>query len=417
MKTLWRIVKYGLIPLVLIIALAIIYISIGFNKLSFDDRFDTTSDYSQLFPNSYESARDSFRVIAGRLALAYENVQFKEIVVPCTFDDNLTLGVCYIPAQGDGQNLLILSSGVHGVEGYVGHAAQMLFINEFLNSNLLENMGVLLIHSINPYGFKYNRRVSENNVDLNRNSSLTDELYSRVNDGYPKVYNFINPSDKVNIKSFVNRFFILKAANEIRKASIPVLRQAILQGQYQFPEGLYFGGQRLEPQIDSLKAVIASITEPYQTIMAIDLHTGYGERGRLHFFPNPIEKERRLKLEAMYEGYEIDWGDTGDFYTTTGDFVDFIDAICAGKEFYPMSFEYGTLNSQTTLGSMKSLHIMILENQGNSYGYKSPKDSIRVVNDLLEMYNSKSESWRNYIMEQTQEVFEKVLPRFASNQD
>lgn len=417
MKTLWRIVKYGLIPLVLIIALAIIYISIGFNKLSFDDRFDTTSDYSQLFPNSYESARDSFRVTAGRLALAYENVQFKEIVVPCTFDEDLTLGVCYIPAQGDGQNLLILSSGVHGVEGYVGHAAQMLFINEFLNSNLLENMGVLLIHSINPYGFKYNRRVTENNVDLNRNSSLTDELYSRVNEGYPKVYNFINPSGKVNTKSFVNRFFILKAANEIRKASIPVLRQAILQGQYKYPEGLYFGGQRLEPQIDSLKAVIASITEPYQTIMAIDLHTGYGERGRLHFFPNPIEKERRLKLEAMYEGYEIDWGDTGDFYTTTGDFVDFIDAICAGKEFYPMSFEYGTLNSQTTLGSMKSLHIMILENQGNSYGYKSPKDSKKVVNDLLEMYNSKSESWRNYIMEQTQEVFEKVLPRFACKQD
>ena len=129
MKTLWRIVKYGLIPLVLVIVLAIIYISIGFNKLSFDDRFDTASDYSSYYSNSYESARDSFRVTAGRLALTYENVQLKEIVVPCSFDDDLTLGVCYIPAQGDGQNLLILSSGVHGVEGYVGHAAQMLFID------------------------------------------------------------------------------------------------------------------------------------------------------------------------------------------------------------------------------------------------------------------------------------------------
>ena len=417
MKTLWRIVKYGLIPLVLVIVLAIIYISIGFNKLSFDDRFDTASDYSSYYSNSYESARDSFRVTAGRLALTYENVQLKEIVVPCSFDDDLTLGVCYIPAQGDGQNLLILSSGVHGVEGYVGHAAQMLFIKEFINADLLENMGVLLIHSINPYGFKYNRRVTENNVDLNRNSSLSDELYSKVNEGYPKVYSFINPNGKVNTKSFVNRFFILKAANEIRKASIPVLRQAILQGQYQFTEGLYYGGQGLEPQIDSLKPLIASIAEPYQTIMAIDLHTGYGERGRLHFFPNPIEMERRIKLEAMYNGYEIDWGDIDEFYTTTGDFVDFMDDICAGKEFYPMSFEYGTLNSQTTLGSMKSLHIMILENQGSNHGYKSPKDSIKVVNDLLEMYNSKSENWRNYIMDQTHEVFVKVLPRFVANKN
>jgi hypothetical protein len=229
------------------------------------------------------------------------------------------------------------------------------------------------------------------------------------------VYDLINPQEKVNTSSIGNRFFFVKAINEIRKASMPVLRQAVLQGQYQYNQGLYFGGTQPEPQIDSLQNLLKSYTHPYGKILVLDLHTGYGERGKLHFFPNPLQGEERERMENLFEGYTIDWGDSDDFYTITGDFVSFIGAMNPGKEFYPMLLEYGTLNSQTTMGSLKSIHIMILENQGHQHGYASAKDSIRIKGDLLEMYYPRSENWRNYILMQTEKVFGTLLPRFIGD--
>jgi hypothetical protein len=266
---------------------------------------------------------------------------------------------------------------------------------------------------VNPYGFKYIRRVTENNVDLNRNSSADNQLYKTINDGYTRVYDLVNPKGKVNVGSVENRFFFVKAINEIRKASLPVLRQAVLQGQYEYPEGLYFGGDEREPQIDSLKVKFETFTLPYDRILIVDLHTGYGERGKLHFFPNPLEGEKRERLENLFDGYSIDWGDSDDFYTVTGDFGGFIDSMNDEKDVYPVLFEYGTLNSQTTMGSLKSIHTMILENQGTQHGYKSERDSLRVKNNFREMYYPSSENWRNHIMEQTREVFDVILPRFT----
>lgn len=414
MKLFWRILKWGVLTLIILIATVLIYISAGFGKLDFKDDFVTVNDYSSYFPESYIDARAKFRSISAELAIKYSNVKFCEFKVPSAFDNDLTVGVCYIPAQKDSSNLLIISSGTHGVEGFTGHAAQELFIHNFLTADLISTTGILLIHSINPYGFKHNRRVTENNVDMNRNSSISLDLYSSVNEGYPKVYDLINPKGEVNAFSIGNRFFFLKAINEIRKASLPVLRQAVLQGQYQFPEGLYFGGKKPEPQIDSLKPIIENYCKPYEKIMAIDMHTGYGERGKLHFFPNPMKDEGKAKLENLYEGFTIDWGDSDDFYTVTGDFVGFVGTLNPGKEYYPMIFEYGTLNSQTTMGSLKSIHIMILENQGQKFGFASEKDSLRVKGNLREMYFPQSTNWRNYSMEQTSEVFTKVLPRFSA---
>jgi hypothetical protein len=416
MKTLTKILKYVLLPLLIIIVVVLFYISIGFGKLDFKDDFPVTENYSELFPESYEMARDDFRAISAELHATYKNVQYCPLWVPSVKDTDLTIDICYIPAQGDSLNLLILSSGVHGVEGYVGHAAQQLFLENYLSEEFLQNTGVLLIHAVNPYGFKYTRRVTENNVDMNRNSPSTPDLYGTRNEGYTQVYDLINPQKKVRTGSLENRFFFVKAINEIRKASLPVLRQAVLQGQYTYPEGLYFGGQGSEPQIELLRPVISEISLPYERIMILDLHTGYGERGKLHLFPNPMEDEERRKLESMFDGFEIDWGDTEDFYTVTGDFVGFVGALNPHKEYYPMLIEYGTLNSQTTMGSLKSIHIMILENQGHQHGFASKKDSLRVKGNLREMYYPESENWRNYVMHQTRDVFDVVLPRFIGQE-
>jgi hypothetical protein len=391
----------------------IIYLYLAYNNFSFKYEFKVNESILHYFKNSYDEARKEFRLKSKELVLKYSDSKMFEIPVASRIDSDLTIDICYVRASKKPDKILILSSGVHGVEGYVGSAVQFYFIDNFINEDFLEKTSVLLIHSVNPYGFKYQRKVTENNVDLNRNSDIDKELYSTINEGYSEISDIINPKKKVETGTPTNRFFFLKAIKEITRRSISVFRQAILQGQYEYPKGLFYGGIDFEPQIKNLVQSLETICDPYKTIFAIDLHTGYGERGKLHLFPNPVEESVKNRMETIFQGFHIDWGDSDDFYTYSGDFVGFIQKINKDKIFIPMLFEYGTVGSRNILGSIKSLHIMILENQGEHYGYVSDEDRKKVKHDFVEMYNLSSDSWRSQIMEETGIVLDKSLKRFS----
>ncbi len=151
---------------------------------------------------------------------------------------------------------MILTSAVHGIEGYVGSAVQQMFLKELVKENSLDDLGLLFIHGINPYGFKYKRRVTENNVDLNRNCSTDNSVFESVNQGYSDLNTWLNQKQKVNLTSFGNFFFQLNAIQKIIKYSMGTLRQAILQGQYQYEKGVYFGGKALEPSVKAVTPLI-----------------------------------------------------------------------------------------------------------------------------------------------------------------
>jgi len=275
--------------------------------------------------------------------------------------------------------------------------------------------GILILHSVNPYGFKNFRRVTENNVDLNRNSDTEISLYANENPGYGDIYGLLNPAGKVNTGSLSNQFFYVKAIANIIRASMATLRQAVLQGQYDYPEGLYYGGNDFEPQIRSLHSILPPIFDPYESIFEIDLHTGYGERRVLHLFPNPVEDQKIKQMtESIFPGQHIDWGDSDDFYTITGDFSYFLRKIKPVALYLNMPFEFGTLNSQKTFGSLKSIQNMILENQGANYGYKRKKDEKKVKEHFLEMYYPSSEAWRSEVMKQARDMLELVIENYLS---
>ena len=68
---------------------------------------------------------------------------------------------------------LVLSSGVHGVEGLFGSAVQLAFLEQLAarwQPPLVRPL--FCIHAINPFGFAWQRRFNEDNVDLNRNFLL-----------------------------------------------------------------------------------------------------------------------------------------------------------------------------------------------------------------------------------------------------
>ncbi len=369
-------------------------------------------DRMQYFKSTYDESRAEFRSLCKGLKGAVGS----SLAVASTKESDLTIDTCSVGARVP-QKLIIITSGLHGIEGFTGSAVQRFWMKELLSSVDHERTGYLFIHAINPFGFRLERRVTENNVDLNRNFDVTPALFSSHNDGYVKINELLNPDGKVSIGSMGNRLFPVRAVYNIIKHSMRALRQAALQGQYEFPKGIYFGGSKFEQQKSLIEPLLVKESAPYSYVMVVDLHTGYGERGKLNFFPNAIKDATiRKNIETVYAGYQVDYGDTADFYTTTGDFSEYVGKLLTTKKYIPMVFEYGTLDSQTTSGSIKSIHNMIVENQGYWNGYESEGDLNEVKHRFREHFYPSSQVWRTKVIAISAEVFPLVVDRFSKLQ-
>jgi hypothetical protein len=394
--------------------LLILFVSIHFIYHSFspNDKGIVVDKTNLVFYNdTYEECRQAFRDEAKNLASQYKQTELFSIMVPSEIDQDLSIDLLYLPPLQNTDKLLVLSSGVHGVEGYTGSAVQLMFMEELLTEDVLSEMGVLIIHGVNPYGFKYLRRQTENNIDLNRGSETDPSLFAKKNPGYGELIDMLAPEGKVSTESIANKFFYVTAISKILKASMSVTRQAIVQGQYEYPEGLFFGGNDFEPQIDSLKAILPDYLASYSTILEIDLHTAFGTRNVLHLFPNTVsDPDIRKKTEQVFEGHPISWGDTDNFYTVSGGFADaFMRKLNPDAQYLYMVFEWGTFDTEKTFGSVKSLQMMINENQGHHYGYKNNVQEKKVKKAILEMEYPGSEAWRSETMRTGREMLSLVL--------
>ena len=364
-----------------------------------DPVMEVDSSYLSYYHETYDECRNAFLRSIENVRVDFDSMETGKIYVPGESDDDLTIDWCYIPAQKEKDKLLIVNSGLHGIEGFTGSAVQIMFVDKILKHQLSDNMGVLFLHGINPYGFKYHRKATENNVDLNRNCLLGDETFDIKNQGFVELTGLLMPSKPVNLNNFRNRFFHLISIYKIIQESMPVLRQAALQGQYDFKKGFYYGGKDYEPQIKSLKPFLTEKIEEYKMLLNVDLHTGYGERGTLHLFIDKPEDEAVVKgIEEIFDGSKIDWGGSGDFYSISGEYTVLINSLVPDVLCIPMCFEFGTMNSQKTFGSLKSMQIMILENQGAHYGYKNEKNKTKVKHMFNELYYPSSSVWRSKVI-------------------
>lgn len=410
-----KFLRYFLISLLAILLILFVSIHISYHTFSPGDKGITVNESNLVYYNeSYEECRQAFRHEAQLLLSQYEQAELSFVRVPCEKDNDLSIDILYLPPLRETDKLLVLSSGVHGVEGYTGSAVQQMIMKELITPDALSEMGVLIIHGVNPYGFKYLRRVTENNVDLNRGSEIDSTLFEKKNPGYSELYDLINPKGQVSTNSFANQFFYLKSISKILKASMSVTRQAIVQGQYEYPEGLFFGGSDFESQIDSLRMILPEYFASYNTILEIDLHAAFGSRGVLHLLPSSIDDPELIrKTESIFEGQHIEWGNTDDFYTISGGFADaFLSKLNPDALYLSMVFEWGTFDTKKTFGSIKSLQTMVNENQGSHYGYKNDNQERKIKRAAMELDYPSSEAWRSNTMETGRDMLSLVFETY-----
>jgi hypothetical protein len=254
--------------------------------------------------------------------------------------------------------------------------------------------------------------VTGHNVDLNRNCLLSFNDKALWNNGYKKLRGILLPSGKCNIFSFRHIFFHLILICKILLKSKKVLRQAILAGQYSFPNGMCYGGFTLAESMNQIKALLSHILPQYQFTVNIDLHTGFGERGTTHLFLNSIQDPFiKRGIKYLFKNEKINWGNDREFYTITGSYLEWVKHLVKNNAYIPMLFEIGTLNSQTTLGSIKSLQIMVAENQGAQHGYLNSMSEQRVKKAFAEMYYPSSPHWRIKVIKDAYKKLSRMMKR------
>jgi len=98
---------------------------------------------------------DYFAAVEGfRSAATKSGAVINSQVYPAAGPDDrpLSVDVARIGNAGTDKILLHLS-GVHGVEGFTGSAIQTAILREAFE--LPNNLAVLLVHAVNPYGFAW----------------------------------------------------------------------------------------------------------------------------------------------------------------------------------------------------------------------------------------------------------------------
>jgi hypothetical protein len=286
------------------------------------------------------------------------------------------------------QHVLLHSSGIHGVEGFAGSGIQLQLLDRL--PSLSKNSALILVHVLNPFGMAWIRRANENNVDLNRNF-LADGQYRGCPPNYSRVDSFLSPKTKPN-----HDFFLIKSALMIRRFGLTPLVQAIGGGQYEYPQGLFFGGKKLEEGLQKYYAFLQERLRAAQKVLAIDVHTGIGRFGRDMLI---VERPHYEYLRRAF-GRRVTLSEPkhGPAYRIRGGLHNLLSHAMPEADFHFIGQEFGTYNP------IKVLHRLREENRWHHFGTGSPDHSTK--QELKEAFYPRSKQWRRRVLSRGRAVVE-----------
>ena len=348
--------------------------------------------YAESFRTDYEDIRLHLQELSDGLGAEFASHPIDE-------SDGLYIDSFYLPSQGAQTNLVVLTTGVHGIEGYIGAAMLDVFFGEIYPTLDHSDTGVLVVANVNPYGMKHLRRYNENNVDLNRNFILDWDSFDRAsNQDYPKVDTFLGPTGKIGNALWHEAGFYLSLAKTAITEGADTISDALLTGQYEYPEGVYYGGDGDESSTVYLKDVFARCLESrYENIVHIDIHSGYGPRYNMVIFNSVFETMTEAESVAAFGYDNVIAHDSESFYATTGDTTDFFYRLAQQKDtdtaLFSTCFEFGTIGD-AFFDTILSLHYTVDENRNHFYPTDNGVSAQIVHENYMELFYPTETAWR-----------------------
>jgi hypothetical protein len=249
------------------------------------------------FSKDYFEARERFLAAAAGVDARVTSVEHPSAKGPggrAIFMDCAVLGDATVP------NALVVISGTHGPEGYCGSGVQTGLLLDGIASTWSKQVRVILIHAHNAYGFAWDTRFNEDNIDLNRNYLESFDAPLPANADYALLAEHAAPAkrDEETIKAAEQA--LLGFASE---RGFSALQSALSGGQYSYPKGVYYGGIAASWSNRTLHAFLAQTCSGAAKVVTVDMHTGLGPFGHGEIITEAVPGS------AHYQNQASIWGD------------------------------------------------------------------------------------------------------------
>ena len=223
------------------------------------------------FPADYRSGRAAFRAAA-----AAAGARLASYMAPSTGPDGepLHTDVAVLGAE-DAPHVLLCNSATHGVEGFCGSGVFTGWLDSGGAARLPASVRVVLIHALNCHGFAWLRRVTEENVDLNRNF-VDHSATPPANREYDRFHPLLLPEtwDGESTAPMIAAFERYAARHS------PFRLQCVLTaGQYGHADGIFYGGREATAARGRFLEILDAHARHAGHLLFLDWHTGLGEYG------------------------------------------------------------------------------------------------------------------------------------------
>lgn len=366
---------------------------------------------SALFPLSYELSRDRFRqnLIAAKEGWPDAQLYSRRLDHP----EDLTIDWISAPATRQSEKILILTTAEHGIEGYVGSAMMQLFIENDLQRLNPRNTGLLLVHTINPWGMKHMRRTNAHNVDLNRNFVLDSaDLDASFNPQYRQLQSFFAPARPLPAIALARLQFAFGLARQALGVSAKTLRSAALLGQYHHQQGIHYGGDKFQEETRVLISLYRQAFQSADQLLHLDMHTGWGPRYQMSLINSYLEQQSSAELRQRFDYPQIVAATGDEFYAMRGDMIDYV-YLLRKKEFphkrlYATSFEFGTYGARL-VDEIRSLRATIIDNQLYWHSAPSRRTQEWVAREFRELFYPQEKKWQAKALQDAHRAFNGIL--------
>ncbi|MES2434008.1 MAG: DUF2817 domain-containing protein [Pseudomonadota bacterium] len=307
----------------------------------------------------------------------------------------------------DAPKLMVVISGTHGAEAAYGSACQTTWLGQKPQWALPDDTAVLMVHLINPWGSAWQRRVNEDNVDLNRNFMDWSAALPE-NPGYGDLH----PALVGAAWDASERDQADEALAELTRSKGQSAVAAIIEaGQFTYPDGLFYGGAGPVWSNRVLSAVLAEHGARATQIIVFDLHTGAGPYGYPALLSVSPEDHVGLTWGQQIFGpalVPVITGpsastDTGIVATSTGYVSAFVRRAMPQARVLPLVMECGTLKNADIQRRL------IDDNWLHHYGKLDSDIGRRIKADLLHGFIPQDASWQQICLATSLRHFDSAL--------
>nr|BFD40914.1 M14 family metallopeptidase [Pseudomonas sp. FFPRI_1] len=346
------------------------------------------------FSQSYAEARQKFLQSCTSAGLEVESCLHP---LPGSQGETLALDAALFGSP-KAANLLVLSSGVHGVEGFCGSAVQ---IDHLRNSDWMarcrrDDLALLYLHGINPYGFSWLRRVNEDNVDLNRNFIDFNQALPD-NPGYRSIASLLLPR-----RQPPTLLSTLGLAGYALRYGTQSLQSAITRGQHSNPEGLFFAGTEPTWSNLQLRQIIRRLGSQCQRIGWIDVHTGLGPYGvGERIYKGRTDPEAIARARSWWGAQVTTSTDGTSSSSALNGTLDLaVMEECPQAQYNGLTLEYGTQPGPRVLNALRA--DQWLQNHPST----GEAQRSRIKRQLREAFYIDTADWKRQVLEQARAVTE-----------